>query len=292
MVWEVRKVDCFKEALGLLPEHLRKSVQEELHTIPEQLRLRCGRPVSVSCRMREYPLATDAVTERDIGRVLEKATCASVHSAVATMRSGFVPYKGLRIGICGTAILKSGEVCGFSKYGSLAIRIPAPFVGSLAREAAMLCKNGFANTLIVSPPGGGKTTALREIVRLVSDMGHTVGVVDERDEIFGGRGYETGAHTDVLTGTDKQGGVMMLLRTMGPEIIALDEISRSEDIKAAEEIFGCGVGIIATAHGSGVEDMKKREEYRRLFDRGVFRYILEVSADESGRCYALTELER
>lgn len=284
------EMDYFKEALGLLPEHLYKSVEGLLYPIPEQLRLRCGKAMTASRFMQEYPIGTDTVTERDIGRVLEKATCASVHSAISTMRAGFIPYRGLRIGLCGSAMFKNGELCGFSRYSSLVIRIPSPFVGNLTREAARLSKNGFANTLIVSPPGGGKTTALRELVRLVSDMGHTIAVVDERDEIFGGEERDMGGHTDVLTGTDKQTGVMMLLRTMGPEIIALDEISRREDIKAVEEISGCGVGIIATAHGMGFEDMKKREEYRSLFCEGVFRYILEVRLDEYGRHYALTEI--
>ena len=143
--------------------------------------------------------------------------------------------------------------------------------------------------LIVSPPGIGKTTALRELVRLISNRGYAVAVVDEREEIFPEEA-DVGEHTDVLTGMDKLSGAMMLLRSMGPRVIALDEISRAEDIQAAAEIFGCGVGILATAHGTGPEDMKKRTEYRELFAMDVFRTLLEIRVNGAERQYELTEI--
>ena len=274
-------------ASELLPAHLRTGLEDRKEA--EEIHLRCGKPLTVSYGGDEYSLNTPAVTAGDISRVLEKATCASVHSAISTMRYGFIPYKGLRIGICGKANTKDGQLVGFFNYRSIDIRIPRSFSGDLSEIAEKLCEKEFKNTLIVSPPGIGKTTALRELVRLISDRGQTTAVVDERDEIFPDEEYDAGAHTDVLTGIGKKNAVMMLLRTMGPHVIALDEISRGEDIKAVEEIFGCGVGILATAHGRDREDMKKRAEYRELFKMNVFRYILTVRADRIGRHYTLTE---
>lgn len=284
------KVDYFSLASELLPAHLRTELHKIKERVPEEIRLRCGRALTVSYNGREYPLSGEVVSTEDILLVLEKATGASMHSALSTMKCGFLPYKGLRIGVCGRTAVKDGDLVGFSNYRSIVIRIPLPFSGDLLKIAEKLCGSKFINTLIVSPPGIGKTTALRELVRLVSNRGYTVSVVDERDEIFPDGGYDIGAHTDVLTGTNKANGTMMLLRSMGPRIIALDEISRREDIQALEEIYGCGVGILATAHGSDLEDMKKRKEYRTLFDSGVFRYILKISADGTGRHYELTEI--
>lgn len=276
-------------AAGLLPEHLKTGLA---NIRGEEIRLRCGRALSVTICGEEYAAATPAVTQGDISHVLEKATCASLHSALSTMRQGFVTYRGMRIGICGGVLLKNGEFADFLDYRSIAIRIPAPFVGDLSETAEKICRGDFENTLIISPPGMGKTTALRELVRLISDMGYATAVVDERDEIFPVDFYDIGAHTDVLTGTDKLRGVMMLLRTMGSRIIALDEISRAEDMKAVEEIFGCGVGILATAHGRNIEEMEKRDEYNKLFDRSIFKNILRISADGRGRVYTLSEIDR
>ena len=283
-------VDSFSIAAELLPEPLRIGFRTTEGLAPEELHLRCGRPLTVSRGAKEYPVSSPPVTAKDLSHVLEKATGASIHSAISTMKSGFLPYKGLRIGLCGKAVMKDGQVGAFSEYRSLVIRIPRPFEGDLSGIADILCQKEFQNTLIVSPPGIGKTTALRELVRLISNRGYTTAVADERDEIFPGGEYDTGAHTDVLTGTDKLSGAMMLLRTMGPRVIALDEISRTEDIEACEEIFGCGVGILAAAHGTGAEDMKKRAKYRELFAEDVFRYLLIISADGAERHYALTEI--
>ncbi len=292
MNWEIEsgseKVDCFSLARELLPEHLRTGLENIKEA--EELHLRCGRPLTVSCVGSEYSVDSPPVTAEDISRVLEKATGASVHSAISTMRYGFIPYRGLRIGICGRANTKDGQLVGFFHYRSIDIRIPGAFAGDLSGVAERICGKEFKNMLIVSPPGIGKTTALREIVRLVSDRGYTTAVADERDEIFPGEEYDAGAHTDVLTGIGKAEAVMMLLRTMGPRVIAFDEISRAEDIKAVKDVFGCGVGILATAHGKDREDMKKRAEYRELLETDVFRTVLEISADRKQRHYTLTEI--
>lgn len=283
-------MDSFGIAAGLLPEHLRTGLEGIKGIAPEELRLRCGKPLTVTCGTEEYPVSTPGVTAKDLSHVLEKATDASLHSAISTLKYGFLPYKGLRIGVCGKAVMKDGELVAFSSFRSLVIRIPRPFAGDLSEIASSLCGENFQNTLIVSPPGIGKTTALRELVHLISDQGCTVAVVDEREEIFPAGETDIGAHTDVLTGTDKLSGAMMLLRTMGPQVIALDEISRTEDIRAAAEIFGCGVGILATAHGTGLEDMKKRMEYRELFAMNVFRNLLKISVNGADRQYELTEI--
>lgn len=282
----------YDAALGLLADGLKQNVQL-LGVMPEEIRLRVGRAVTVCSCGREISVGGRAVTEDDLRRVLEIATSASLHTAIWDLRNGFVSYRGLRIGVCGAAVMNGESVAGFSSYRSLNIRIPARFSGEIGEILQRLNKKPFENILIVSPPGGGKTTLLRELIRLLSDAGRRIAVVDDRNELFAAEadsfGFAPGEHTDVLSGMDKARGALSLLRSMSPEIVALDEITCNADAEAVREIFGCGVGILATAHGNNSQEMKGREMYKRLLDDGIFQHILLVNIIDGTRTYTLEE---
>ena len=278
-------MEYYSLALGLLPDELRRSIAA-LGIVPEEIRLRVGRPAAIAAGGREISAGGRSVTEGDLRRVLEVATSASLHRAIGELRNGFVAFRGLRIGICGSAVMNGGELVGFSSYRSLNIRVPARFSGQIGEIVGKLDRKPFENTLIAAPAGGGKTTLLRELVRTLSSAGHRLGVVDERSELFPDS-FDAGEHTDVLSGIDKGRGVLLLLRSMSPEIIALDEITGAADAAAVREINGCGVGLIATAHGSGIREMRGREMYRRLLDDGIFRHVLSVKACGGERTYTL-----
>ena len=281
-------------ALSLLPADWRKEAGLRLREA-EEIRLRAGRRPSLLLRGEELPFFSDDVTENDLLRILEKATGASLHSVQSSLSEGFVNFRGIRIGVCGMAGMKDGQTCVFRHVSSLAIRIPRECRGICREQIEVILREGFQNTLVVGPPGAGKTTALRELIRRLSDHGYRVGAADERNELASrdesGQAFDLGRCTDVLVGIPKEKAALMLLRGMNPSIIAMDEITREEDAAAIAQICGCGVGILASAHGGCMKDLQKRPAYRRLLDQGIFSHMLFVRSGRSGRQYQLEGFE-
>jgi len=151
------------------------------------------------------------------------------------------------------------------------------------------------STLILSPPGGGKTTVLRDLIRQCAQGGRRIAVADERGELSamreGSPQMDLGPYTDIITGSRKAQAVMMLLRAMNPQIIAMDEITAPEDTEALESAANCGVILFATAHGQGIADLQKRPMYRRLFQKGLFTRLVVITQKAGARIYTVTELE-
>lgn len=277
-------------ALSLLPAHWREAVGLRIREA-EEIRLRTGRRPSLLLRGEELPFSGDGVTETDLLRILEKATGASLHAVQSSLSEGFVNFRGIRIGVCGMAAMAEGKTSVFRHVSSLAVRIPRECRGICREQIDALLREGFQNTLVVGPPGAGKTTALREMIRRLSDNGYRVGVADERNELASldeaGQAFDLGRCTDALIGLPKERATLMLLRGMNPLIIAMDEITREEDAGAIAQICGCGVGILASAHAGCKEDLWKRPAYRQLLDRGFFSRLLFVRAEKAGREYRL-----
>ena len=191
--------------------------------------------------------------------------------------------------------MNQGQLAGFRDFSSLAIRLPRECRGICNGFIDRLTQSGLENTLIVSPPGLGKTTLLRELIRVLSDRGTRVAVLDERNELSASTGgkqhFDLGRCSDVLVGVPKGTGVGMLLRGMNPQVIAMDEISAGEDKQVIERIIGCGVSILASAHGRDRHDMLRRPMYRELFEMGAFSNVLTISRDGENRRYSLERLE-
>ena len=284
---------AFNEARALLPAAMRQRLSDRYSADAEELRLRVGRPLSVVANGAELALDGGAVSAEDIMQVLEKATGASLHTAAQSIARGYISHRGLRIGLCGEAA-GGCQITGLRNYSSLAIRIPHQCRGVCNAAAGELFSNGPASVLIVSPPGMGKTTALRELVRILGDRGVRTAVADERGELAasdnGQAAYDMGRCTDVLVNVPKAEGAMMLLRGMNPQVIAMDEITEGRDVRAIESICGCGVAVLATAHGKSREDMLRRPLYRELLGLGVFDWIMGISLSQGRRCYSTERL--
>lgn len=282
-------MDFISKALELLPDKLYTEKKVLAGRAVEEIRLRPGYVPVALIAGRERPLSADTVSRRDIQRVLEKATGASLHAYLPELCSGYISYSGIRIGVCGTAVIKNDSICGFKDFSSLNIRIPAEFKGNIDKAVAEITSGGFKNTLIISPPGGGKTTALRELIRSLSAAGYRVSVIDERNELSAadsmGMGFDLGERSDVLIGVKKSRGALMLLRGMNPEIIAMDEITESEDINAIREVYGCGVGLIATAHANTAAGLGGRALYKTLLEERIFESIIEIHMSGVDRRY-------
>ncbi|MDY5564704.1 MAG: stage III sporulation protein AB [Candidatus Limivicinus sp.] len=288
-------MDSFETACQLLPTPLRRRMETFTGRHPEEIRLRLLRPPSLVINGRELELPGDRLSENELNQVLERATGASLHAAMPGIVSGYIGYKGLRIGLCGSGIMNHGQLAGFRDFSSLAIRLPRECRGICNGFIDRLTQSGLENTLIVSPPGLGKTTLLRELIRVLSDRGTRVAVLDERNELSASTGgkqhFDLGRCSDVLVGVPKGTGVGMLLRGMNPQVIAMDEISAGEEKQVIERIIGCGVSILASAHGRDRHDMLRRPMYRELFEMGAFSNVLTISRDGENRRYSLERLE-
>lgn len=277
--------DVYKAAALALPEKDRKRTEE--------IRLRSGREASVLLPEGERVLCRGIkAVERDMREVLERATCSSVHSAAHELRRGFVSAAlGVRVGVCGTLSDVSGG--GIRGISSVCIRVPRQ-IKNAGAEAISLLARSRESVLVLSPPGGGKTTFLRELVRTVSDSGVRVSLCDERGEIAasvnGLPQFDVGRCTDVLTGAPKADAAMMLLRAMNPQVIALDEITEGRDIDAIENAANCGVRVYATAHAASPDELLRRPLYRRLMEAQAFEAAVLISGAGANRRYEVTGL--
>ncbi len=281
-------MEAFDDLLMLLPAKMVQAVERHRGFRPEEMRFRIGRAPSLVYGGREHFLPIEKVSEDDLLLILQKATGASLYSAAQAIRQGYYCTGGLRVGVCGQTA-PDGRGTGFARYSSLCVRLARECRGVCGTIAAKLNGASFPNTLILSPPGGGKTTALRDVIRCLSDSGRRIGVIDERGELSANV-YDLGRCSDVISGLDKLTGALLLLRSMTPEIIAADEITSPEDIQAMEEVYGCGTGLIATAHAKDIEDLTGRKGYRRLIDGGVFRNAVLIQMKDGKRHYEIRSL--
>ena len=300
---EERNAVRFRQAAALLPPHLRRPVERLDGTSQaraEELRLRAGRPLTLVCPEgeRTVPGAEAPVRSMDLSLVLEIATQASAHTALERVRNGFFTVRGgHRIGICGSGVVRDGEVRNLRQLSSLAIRVAREVPGLSAAVLDRLWSGGvLQSTLLLSPPGGGKTTLLRDLIRAVSDgeggPALRVGVADERGELAamyqGEPQFSIGRQTDVLDGCPKAVALKLLL--CENEEQAADEITAPEDAAALEMAANCGVSLLCTAHAGSLEELKARPLYRRLLDEGLFRRLVVIERAGRERRYQVVEL--
>lgn len=217
---------------------------------------------------------------------------------------------GHRVGITGNVVTKEGNVININYISSLNFRIAKQVLGASNKILKYIVneeENTIYNTLIVSPPGAGKTTILRDIVRKLSNgveqinlQGMNIGVVDERGEIAAMyRGIpqnDIGIRTDVLDNVSKEIGISMLIRSMAPKVIVADEIGNKEEIKPIMQAICSGIKGIFTAHGAGIEDIKLNPTLKELTENGVFERIIMLSdKQEKGeitKVYCLNKIEK
>lgn len=288
-------MDGFLAAVALLPPSLYRAVQSLTDGEKrrcEELRLRRGRHPAALIAGREQEFSPKPVSGEDIHGILDSATRASLHAAMGQLCRGYLSAAGgVRIGVCGTAVMGEAGFSGLREFSSLSIRIPRAVQGCADGIWGRVTEKGFQSLLIISPPGAGKTTLLRELIRRLSDSGLRVCAADERGEIADASAgiprFDVGLHTDVLTGVPKAQAAEMLLRAMNPEILAMDEITDPRDAAALLDAVGCGVRLLATVHGSGVEDVLNRPVCQTLLEAGAFSRYITVENRGGTRSYAV-----
>ena len=260
----------YEEAARVLPGRLREQAlaqPPEVRQMAEEFRLRAGQPLVVLLPEGERSLGA-AVTPEDLETLCDLATDYSRYAAEETLREGYLSVRGgFRVGLCGTAVMREGEIVQLRNLFSASVRIARQVKGAADGLLPRLCQGGrLTDTLILAPPGLGKTTLLRDLIRQVSDGTDCeplrVALADERGEVAalyqGLPQLDVGAHTDVLDGCPKAQGLMLLLRAMNPQVLAVDEITAPEDAAALEMAANCGVSLLCTAHAGSLEELKAR----------------------------------
>ena len=264
---------AWKQLMNILPAEISAQANAQGRETLQELRLRVNAPPEMITGKGTVWL-NGIVRRENLDYVINGASRYSPWCA-GTMAQGYITAPGgHRIGICGDAVFRDGTAGGFRRVDSLCIRVARDFPG-IAQKAA----NAAGSILILGAPGWGKTTLLRDLSRQISQK-HTVCVVDERGEVFP-EGLQRGKRMDVITGLPKLLGIEMVLRAMGPEYIAVDEITAEADCLGLVQAANCGVHLIATVHASGTQDLKQRDLYRMLLEKGIFQTILQLRGDKS-----------
>ena len=265
----------------------------------QEIRLRMNAPLLVIYENREYFITEEAkivntpsqgiqITKNEIRETMEYISNYSLYAFEEEIKQGFITISGgHRIGLAGKIIVEDDGIKGMKHISFINIRLAHQVKGCADPVLPYLINekgNGIFHTLLISPPRCGKTTILRDIIRQLSDgskymKGMSVGVVDERSEIgacyMGIPQNELGIRTDILDCCPKARGMMMLIRSMSPQIIAVDEIGSKQDLEAIDHVIGCGCKLIATVHGSSIDDIRNKPILGELVQKKLFeRYVV------------------
>lgn len=272
---------AWTELTELLPTRFRKQITAQYQDSLQEIRLRLRYPPEMICKNGRTWLR-QTVTQQDLQFIINIASGYSPWAA-ATMAKGYITARGgHRIGICGDAVIQAESVTGIRIPTSLCIRVARDIPDIAAATGTMQ-----DSVLIVGPPGSGKTTLIRDMIRYRSSSGMRICVVDEREEIFprsaDGFSFSPGACTDILSGCPKPDGIEMLLRSMGPDIIAVDEITSEADCRSLMMAGWCGVALMATAHAGDMNDLLTRPIYKPLIDSALFDRVILMDKDKSWR---------
>lgn len=276
-----------KEIVRLFPIELKQKIISKTHhkwDTLQEIRLRLGQPIELIFDQDVEWIRESRPTPQDYMFILNQLSEFSLYRMEDELREGYITIEGgHRVGLAGKVNTLKGSVKAIQHITFLNIRIAKESIGAAIPILPFLYKENYFNTLIVGPPLTGKTTLIRDLTRLIASGWNKVepkkvGVIDERSEIAasikGVPQHDVGLRADVMDACPKSEGMMMLIRSMSPEIVVVDEIGSSEDVQALMEAIHAGVTIICTIHGNTIDELKKRPSLQPLFHEQVFQRII------------------
>ncbi len=274
------------EVISVLPIKLRSAIS--LENVYE-IRLKAQQPVITIGKYGENIYENYTMKKEDIRQSLEYISNYSIYAYQDNIRQGYITIKGgHRVGICGQVIEENGHIKAQQYISFINIRIAHEVYGCADKVMECIDFEKFGHTLIISPPACGKTTLLRDMIRQLSDgsekrKGMRVSVIDERGEISSAYNgipqNKLGIRTDVISGCSKKEGMLLMVRSMNPQVIAVDEIGMESDIGAIEYIISCGCRVIATMHAQSLEEAMRKPHMNKLISKDFFSNIIVLSSE-------------
>lgn len=266
-------------ALTFLPSHLSEAVKKSAalyHGTVSEIRLRTGCPVFIT--VGDKNISCPAVcTSSDMDECVRALCGNSLYCHSETIKEGYICTSGgIRAGVCGRAVCEGGKIIAVTDISSVSIRIPHRVPGAADELCRLICDRNFGGMIIYSPPGMGKTTALREICARLSSKPYNlrIAVIDTRFELCGALGGEM--TFDALEGYPRAQGMETAVRTLSPQLIICDEIGSPEDAAAVSRSIGAGVPAVVSAHASSLEELCMKKYMKDLLDSGAFTYAAGI----------------
>ena len=292
--------------LKCLPTQLAKLILEHNIQKLEEIRIRANKPVILKLGQVEIVLSYTITTNEIIG-ILQNICNNSIYTYQNQICNGFITLPGgNRVGVAGNVVIKDGQVSNISYIYSLNFRISHQINGAsdnILKYVLDTENNTIFNTLIVSPPGAGKTTMIRDLAKRISNgineinfRGLDVSIIDERGEIAamtkGITFNDVGIRTDVLDNVPKSIGIRMAVRSMAPKVIIADEIGNKDDVNIINYAICSGVKCIFTAHGSNMEDLLKNNEINKIINLQLFSKIIFLDEKQKGKIKNVVNIQK